>query len=169
MTVTAKSTTPKKHKDLFATPQYIFDRFQVVSGLTFLHDVCAQKWSSKCSSYWTKRNNALRIDWAKEFDPLTPLWMNPPYSDLPTWTEKAAQAAADGLIVTGLVPDSRSSAWYRNNVDSVATNVFLPDGRINFIRPDGTIAPSNPWPSCFPVWTPWACGLTSYPYFFRKE
>lgn len=163
-----KSKTDPNVRDLYATPVDIFNRIQDVARIIFYADVCAQAWSAKCSNYWTKRDNALKIKWTDHVDPLTPLWMNPPYSDLPAWTEKAAREASDGLIVMGLVPDTRSSGWYRNNLHGVAGTAFIPDGRINFIKPGGTPAPSNMWPSVFPLWTPWQTGHTNYCYFTRK-
>lgn len=164
-----KSKTDPTERDLYATPPDIFERIQAVARITFFTDVCAQAWSAKCGNYWTKRNNALKMKWTDHIDPLQPLWMNPPYSDLPAWTEKAAKEASDGLIVMGLVPDTRSSGWYRHNLDGVASTAFVPDGRINFIKPDGKRAPSNMWPSVFPLWTPWQTGFTQYCYFYRKS
>lgn len=167
--VFSKSKTKKKERDLYATPINIFNRIQSVANIKFVHDVCALKNSAKCATWWNKKQNALKIKWSDHFEANSPLWMNPPYSQLPEWTEKAALEAQNGLIIMGLVPDCRSSSWYENNLDGVATTAFIPDGRINFIRPNGTVADSNAFPSVFPLWTPWQTDHTHYSYFDRTE
>lgn len=159
------STTPKALKDEQATPRTVFERIEEVLGVMFTHDVCASAKNKKCVSYWNKRDDALRQNWAARRRPSV-LWMNPPYSMLPEFTAKAAYEASRGIIVVGLVPHMSSSRWYQRYVHNVASAVFLPDGRINFeLR--GVVRPGNALPSCFPVWTPWRCS-TSYQFFTRK-
>ena len=163
----ANSKTNPKHRDLMATPPWLFLRIQQVLCLTIAHDVCAQRSSAKCASYWTKNHNALTRDWSSEFPPLTPVYMNPPYSQLPEFTAKAVEQASKGLIVVGLVPDTPSSKWYRDHLHGIAASAYRPDGRISFIKPNGKKAESNMFPSIVPVWTPWQTGQTSYAYFDR--
>lgn len=160
------STTPKAFKDEQTTPRAIFERIEEVLGVLFIHDVCASAKNTKCASYWNKRDNALRQNWAARRR-LSVLWMNPPYSMLPEFTAKAAYEASQGIVVVGLVPHMSSSRWYQQHVHNAASVVFLPDGRINFeLR--GVVRPGNALPSCFPVWTPWRCP-TSYQFFKRKN
>lgn len=165
----ATSKTKKSERDFYGTPVPVFNRIQEVANMVFAHDVCATAKTTKCPCWWSKRENALKIKWHDIFDPMTPLWMNPPYSDLTIWTAKAAQEAAAGMIIMGLLPDIRSSAWYRNNVKGVANTVFEPDGRIDFLLPDGrTIKRGNDRPSIFVLWTPWQTGQTQFVTFTRK-
>ena len=162
------STTPKKLKDEQATPRAVFERIQEVLGVQFAHDVCASAKNKKCKSFWSKRNNALTISWADTLETrlLPVLWMNPPYSMLSEFTEKASYEASKGCIVVGLVPHISSSRWYQENVHNVASTVYLPDGRINF-ELEGVVRPGNALPSCVPIWTPWQCA-TSYQFYTRK-
>lgn len=170
----AKSTTPKHLKDEQETPREIFVRIENVLGVRFVFDVAASNKNNKTLLYWSKEDDALQFDWTEEiaqmtyrqYIPAPVAWMNPPYSMLPEFTAKAAEESRQGLIVVGLVPDIRSSGWYQKNVHNVASAVFLPDGRINFLL-EGKVRGSNSLPSCFPVWTPWRC-QTSYQYFTRK-
>jgi hypothetical protein len=94
--------------------------------------------------------------------------MNPPYSTphLEAFTAKAAEESRKGVVVVGLLPHFASSRWFQKNVHNVASAVFMPDGRINFLL-EGKVRGSNALPSCFPVWTPWRCN-TSYQFFSRK-
>lgn len=159
-----------KENDRYHTPAYIIEAITRTMGVQITHDVCAEDWSAVTASYWDLKagEDALKYQWSDHFPPLSVMWCNPPYSALPQFTAKCRWEAHQGLIIVGLVPDSRSSRWYQDNVENVATTVFLPDGRLNFIKPDGTVKAGNPWPSCFPVWTPWRTGTTTYARFNRK-
>ena len=171
----AKSTTPKHLKDEQETPDAIFQRIESVLGVQFVFDVAASKANAKVVNYWTKEDNALEQDWGDMFARLTysgapvpAIWMNPPYSQphLDLFTAKAAEESKKGLIIVGLLPDFPSSQWYQHNVYGVASSVWMPDGRINFLL-EGKMRGSNALPSCVPVWTPWRCP-TSYQFFDRK-
>ena len=164
-----KSTTPEAIRDTLQTPWPIFHRIQQVTGLQFQHDVCAAKATAKCSSFWHRGHNALSKRWADYFPPLTPLWMNPPYSDPRPWVEKAAEAAADGLIVVGLIPNITSSTWYPEYVEGRASTLLHPDGRISFCTPAGKLISGNPWPSVVPIWTPWQVKVPAVGRFERPK
>lgn len=156
----AKSSTPQSEKDRWATPVSVYARICEVIGITPVWDVCAEGWSSKCEQYWDDNDNALSIDWAEAMHTMVghelpiPVWMNPPYSDLGTWCDYASEQAAKGIIVVGLVPENSSARWFQR-VEKTSSALFRPDGRINFQRPDGTIATGQPLPSIVPIWTPW--------------
>lgn len=168
-----KSTTPTAEKDEQSTPPSIVARIQQVLGVTIEHDVCATEKNCVVPNHWNRADDSLSFSWANGLcvDGRLPfLWMNPPYSQLPEWTEKASEEARKGNIVIGLVPDMRSSTWYRRYVDAECCTVYIPDGRVNFLGVDGKPRPGNPLPSCFPIWTPWRPGSkgAQYPYFSRK-
>lgn len=61
------------------------------------------------------------------------VWVNPPYSDMPTWVEKAAtEAACDGVEnVVFLCKGDSSTQWWQAAADD-ATLILAIDGRLSF-------------------------------------
>lgn len=170
----ARSNTPIAARDRRATPPDVFARIQHVTGITFVWDVCAEKHTSKVPGRcWTKDDDSLSIDWhgtlmhTLKAPPgfMPAVWMNPPYSDPTIWCEKAALEARKGMFVMGLLPDDRSVSWYRDYVDHVAPDVWVPDRRISFHDEKGKPQNGNPKGSVFILWTPWRTRHTSYHRF----
>jgi phage N-6-adenine-methyltransferase len=168
----AKSKTPKEARDRRATPPSVFHRIEYVTGLTFMWDACAETHTSKVPGRcWTKEDDALSIDWHKALtDPSIPghipvVWMNPPYSNPDVWCAKAVEEAAKGLIVMGLLPDDRSTGWYLDHVEDVASVCWVPDKRISFHDEHGVPQDGNPKGSALPLWTPWRTRHTTYTRF----
>ena len=170
----AGSKTPPVERDRRATPPAVFERIQEVSGLRFIHDVCADERNRKCESYWSEADDAFSFCWrdrlpvakaARKAAWLLPLWMNPPYSDPYPWCATAAREARRGLVVMGLLPDDRSTEWYQHWIEDVATVCWVPDKRISFLGPDGRPQSGNPKGAIFPLWTPWRTGRTEFVRF----
>lgn len=120
--------------DEWYTPAYIFDAL----GEEFDLDVAAppqggphvptKKWFSE---------HSLMMSWHGF------IWMNPPFggpNGLVPWLDKFF-LHGHGIALT---PDRTSSAWWQDAARS-ATSLLLIDGRVKFIRPDGTVgqSPSN--------------------------
>lgn len=181
----SKSKTPEGSRDLWETPAEVFDAIQFALNIPILHDVCATRATSKCGSmYWgpDQGDDTLSMDWMQElewmhapnghpeaqFPTVCAVWMNPPYSDPTPWVRKAAEESEKGLIVVGLVIDDRSTKWFQNHVEGVASLAFVPDRRISFLQ-NGRPVPGNPKPSIFPIWTPWRTGHTQYVRFSLPE
>ncbi|MEW6647159.1 MAG: DNA N-6-adenine-methyltransferase [Pseudomonadota bacterium] len=165
----AKSKTPKEERDRRATPRWAYAAICAGIGLRPVWDVAAERHTAvtpgRC---WTREDDSLSLSWAKTLrrklrtSGLIVVWMNPPYSDPLTWCAKAAEEAAQGLIVVGLLPDDRSTNWYRQQVHGVAPSVFLTPERLPFLMPStGREQRGNPKGSIIPIWTPWRTGHTS--------
>jgi phage N-6-adenine-methyltransferase len=169
------STTPKKDRDLWATPFDVFAAIGLQLNIDIVHDVCAMRETSKCGShYWgpDKGDDAMALDWCSELAKMhhaggveaVAVWMNPPYSNPTPWVRKASEEADKGLIVVGLVIHDPSTQWWQRHVERVASLAFVPDRRISFEMGGKRVA-GNPKPSIFPVWTPWRTGQTQYVRF----
>jgi len=67
------------------------------------------------------------------------VWLNPPYSDVPTWIGRLA-AHGNGIALT---PDRTSADWFRAAWAQADLALFMP--KVKFIRPDGSEGkqPSN--------------------------
>ncbi len=66
-----------------------------------------------------------------------PVWVNPPYSNITPWLERAKLFGAKATVVM-LIPADPSTAWWRNHVIRDASEVRFILGRIRFRKPDGT-------------------------------
>lgn len=182
------STTPEAEKDLAQTPWWLIRQIQSVTGLGIAHDVCALPETAKARSFWTVNDDSLGIkDWAHGYRRVNAhgsawaFWMNPPFSDVEAWVKKASEESRKGLIIIGLVKDAPDTDWFQRYVEREATAVYVPDGRVKFLRPDGSefehlnkntgkMVKSGPnFPVCLPVWTPMRLGMPAPRPRFTRE
>jgi hypothetical protein len=59
-------------------------------------------------------------------------WLNPPFSDLRTWVQKALEESRQGAHTAMLVPAGVGANWWRDWVHTKA-RVLLLNGRITFV------------------------------------
>ena len=153
--------------DSWATPPEVVAKVEAWLGLNFMLDVCATEENKKAQFYIDEDQDSLSCDWADYEEhghhPGYPLWLNPPYSKPLPWCQKAAEESRKGLIVVGLLKDDRSTRWYREYVEGVASVCLVPNKRISFIDPaTGKPGKGNNFASVLPIWTPWSTGRTGY-------
>jgi len=67
------------------------------------------------------------------------VWLNPPYSDIGPWLDKANQGVEEGDIMSvfALVPYRTQTQWFQRNVDNVNVICFV-EGCISFGDSDDT-------------------------------
>jgi len=149
----AKSTTPEDELDRRGTPVEIFDCIQAFLNISFDTDLCADAGNRKVRHYigLDRGDNSLELEWGG----LGYGWMNPPYSDPYPWCEKAAREAAVGAITVGLLPDDRSTKWFKEQVYPKASAIYTTTRRLSFLDENGIPQPGNPKGSIVVVWTPW--------------
>lgn len=95
-----------KETDERETPQELFDELDMEFHFTL--DVCATHENTKVkSNYFTKESDGLHNIWAPNI-----CWMNPPYSQIPTWLRKAELSVSHGAIVIAILPMDGSTAWF---------------------------------------------------------
>lgn len=139
--------------DEWATPKWLYDHFD--REFRFTLDACARPWNAKHPQFIAPWIDGLKQAW-----PAETVWCNPPYSDIATWMEKAAnEALFNGATVVCLVPCTPDRHWWRNNVEMRGAEVrhltrsLLPTGRVHFEREDGTSGRA-PFPSCLVIYRP---------------
>ena len=152
--------------DTWATPQAVIETIEAWLGMDFTLDVCASYENAKASHYIDEETDALNpdIEW-KDYHPggQGVFYMNPPYSNPYPWAERAAKESQRGNIVVGLMIDDRSTRWYQDNVEGLASVALIPNKRIRFINPEtGLEQGGNSKGSVIPIWTPWRTGRTEY-------
>lgn len=131
-----------KPSDERDTPQELFDALNSEFGFTL--DAAASAENAKCERYFTIADNAVRQSWAKES-----VWMNPPYSQLPPWIDKAIASAHEGATVVALLPVTSGSRWF-DTCMLHADEVRFIEGRLAF---NGMDQPAK-FPSCVFVFYP---------------
>lgn len=110
-------------------------------------DVCATDENSQLDNFFTKKENGLIQNWNEDF------WMNPPYSEITQWMDKAYESwkknNVNGLI---LVYSKTDTKWWHKYVEGIAEVHFI-KGRVRFMTPDGEQAKNSaPYPSCFIIY-----------------
>lgn len=176
------------------TPDWLIERLQEAVNVQIIHDVCATDESTKNrSSYWTIENDALQQNWSElyvfrqrnswhERGSNSAFWMNPPFSKAKQFTEKAhIESKLGGVVTLGCVKHAPDADWFQK-VEEQATFIYVPDGRIQFLRHDGSpftrfdkksgkeVRSGANFPICFPLWTPFNNGgQAKFVRFKRKE
>lgn len=130
MTSTTKVYHSRK-SDEWSTPLWLYDRF--LNLFLFDLDVAATEDNALCFDYYTRDRDGLREDWTGKV-----CWMNPPYSQVSKWIEKAAFEAA---CTVALVPSRTDTKWFQNHILGTA-HYFVP-GRLKF----GESKNAAPFPS----------------------
>ncbi len=113
--------------DDWETPPDILEKVCKKYKINPTLDVCATKLNFKCPVFITPEMNALEKEWSIDF------FMNPPYSEINQWMEKAytehRKHNVDALI---LVFAKTSVQWWHKYVEGKAETHFQ-KGRIRFL------------------------------------
>jgi site-specific DNA-methyltransferase (adenine-specific) len=131
-----------RKKDDWGTPNWVYDSLDAEFDITL--DVCADSTNAKCAHFFSREVDGLSQDWGQNR-----CWMNPPYSKLRPWLEKAYLSSLAGATVVCLIPartDTR--AWHL--FCSQAYEIRLIKGRIRFVGATN----SAPFPSAIVVFKP---------------
>jgi site-specific DNA-methyltransferase (adenine-specific) len=114
------------HGNEYSTPQAVFNYFNKIYNFT--HDLAASDLNYKCNNYFTMENDSLSKDWHKLEGYL---WLNPPYSPLRPWIEKAQKEADLGAKVCLLVPPFLNTKYIHNRLPNKIIYIV---GRLAFER-----------------------------------
>lgn len=108
----------------------------------FSIDLAADVDNAVCPRFYHEADNALMQDWNAEGW----AWLNPPFSALAPWVQRAWEQTQQGAYLVMLVPAGVGSNWWRDWVHDKA-RVLLLNGRLCFI-PDWatTIDPATTKP-----------------------
>jgi len=96
-----------KKSDEWETPQKLFDELN--EEFHFTLDSCATAKNAKCMKFYTKRDNGLEQDWVSQN-----VFMNPPYSEIYNWVEKAYNTNLNHTyaITVALLPARTDTKWF---------------------------------------------------------
>jgi phage N-6-adenine-methyltransferase len=121
--------------DNWSTPQYVYDQLSNDYG-PFILDVCADEQNAKCENYIDEEMDGLKTEWYGK------CFMNPPYSSVSDWMEKAYKESLRGVMTVCLVPARTDTKWFHKYVMEADVVEFI-QGRIKF----GDSTNSAPFPS----------------------
>ena len=134
----------------WATPQ---DLFAVLNReFNFDVDVAASEHNHKCTTYWTKDDDALGLKWSAPWYPGGGrFWCNPPYGrSIDKWVRKCYRESKRGALVVALLFSRTDTAWFQDYC-MMATEIRLIRGRLKFVRDDGKTGQA-PAPSMVVIW-----------------
>ena len=90
-------------------------------------DVCAMNWNNKCSDYFNIGQNGLKQIWAPK-----KCWMNPPYSDIPSWLDKARKESQNGALIVSILPTDSSTKWFHKYIWNKTIHQFRKEVQVRF-------------------------------------
>lgn len=133
---TYESNTPETEKDLAQTPMWFIESLTSLLGIGhFDLDVCALEKTKKaatCYSLAERGENCLELHWGQWN------WLNPPFSDITPFLEKAVNQSLSGYKNTAAIMPNNPETGYIRYAKQYADVIIEMPFRLKFIRPDGT-------------------------------
>lgn len=128
-----KINPPDRRSDEWITPPELFRRLDRAHAFTL--DPCSTDWNAKTAKHFTVGQDGLKQSWANER-----VFMNPPYSQVAQWCEKAVHEVKNGCpFVFGLLASRPDSKWWHEFVKPYAW-VRHYRGRVKFTLPPEIVA-----------------------------
>jgi len=113
--------------DEWSTPPLILEKAMKKYNIYPTLDVCATPQNTKFKKYFTVQDNSLTKNWDEDF------FMNPPYSEIESWMERAwLQHVKYNVNALILVFSKTSTKWWHDYVEDKSETHFQ-KGRIKFL------------------------------------
>ena len=127
--------------DHYGTPVDFYDELN--KRFHFKLDPCAWPDNALGTPYfYTEEDDGLVQSWAPG-----PVFMNPPYSTVTPWVQKAYEESLKGVLVVGLVRHDPSTRWWNDWVRGKGLVLPVPY-RLHFVGGDGAYN----FPSTVVIW-----------------
>jgi len=127
MTKAQTHQTVVNENDLWETPPLVLEETMKKYDINPILDVCATNQNTKFLQYFTPEDNALIKDWREDF------FMNPPYSEINEWMQKAyEQHKKYNVNALILVFAKTGVKWWHKYVEGKA-EIHFQEGRIRFL------------------------------------
>lgn len=148
------SKTPVEQRNLWQTPIPLFVALDAEFCLTL--DAAASADNALCNRYITEEQNTLTTPWADFLVAPGYVWLNPPYSDITPFVQKAADESKNQIGTVMLVPSDTSVGWFREAIETASEVRFIVGGRLTFINPvSGKPVSGNNKGSMLIIWHPY--------------
>lgn len=156
MTDFAGSNTPVEQRDIWRTPPELFAALN--AEFIFQMDAAASEENRLYRLFISEEENTLTTSWPAAMGYADGyVWMNPPYSDIGPFVEKAAHENKWGSIgCVMLLPADTSVGWFSKAITTASEVRFITGGRLAFINPvTGKHVSGNNKGSMLVIWHPW--------------
>ncbi|ELB7342840.1 phage N-6-adenine-methyltransferase [Klebsiella michiganensis] len=148
------SKTPVEQRNLWQTPVPLFVALDAEFCLTL--DAAASADNALCNRYITEEQNTLETPWADYLSIPGYAWLNPPYSDITPFVQKAADESKNQIGTVMLVPADTSVGWFLEAIETASEVRFIVGGRLAFINPvSGKPVSGNNKGSMLIIWHPY--------------
>lgn len=148
------SKTPVEQRNLWQTPIPLFVALDAEFCLTL--DAASSADNALCNRYITEEQNTLETPWADYLSIPGYVWLNPPYSDITPFVQKAADESKNQIGTVMLVPADTSVGWFREAIETASEVRFIVGGRLAFINPvSGKPVSGNNKGSMLIIWHPY--------------
>lgn len=148
------SKTPVEQRNLWQTPIPLFVALDAEFCLTL--DAAASADNALCNRYITEEQNTLTTPWDVFLVAPGYVWLNPPYSDITPFVQKAAVESKNQIGTVMLVPADTSVGWFREAIETASEVRFIVGGRLAFINPvSGKPVSGNNKGSMLIIWHPY--------------
>ena len=135
-----------KVNDDYETPGPLFDSGCQVANFKPLLDVCATEKNTKCEKFISKKQNALTKEW------LVDCFMNPPYSEIAKFVEKAfIEHKVNDIKILSLMYARTDTVWWHRFIEG-KSQVYFIRGRVRFQKNGKNAKHTAPYPSCWVIW-----------------
>jgi phage N-6-adenine-methyltransferase len=127
------SSTKDAWRDEWQTPKWLFD--QLNNEYHFNVDAAATYGNHLCEGFFTKINpDALSINWYSAANFRQRFWLNPPYSKIAAFMNKAYEESLKGATVVCLIP-ARTDTRYWHDYCMKASEIRFIKKRVKFDNP----------------------------------
>lgn len=148
------SNTPADQRDLWRTPPALFACLN--AEFCFQLDAAAAAHNALCRKFITAEQNTLETPWTDYLSIPGYAWLNPPYSDITPFVQKAADESKNQIGTVMLVPADTSVGWFREAIETASEVRFIVGGRLAFINPvSGKPVSGNNKGSMLIIWHPY--------------
>ncbi|WP_458250381.1 phage N-6-adenine-methyltransferase [Klebsiella michiganensis] len=148
------SKTPVEQRNLWQTPIPLFVALDAEFCLTL--DAAASADNALCNRYITEQQDTLVTPWGDFLVQPGYAWLNPPYSDITPFVQKAAVESKNQIGTVMLVPADTSVGWFREAIETASEVRFIVGGRLAFINPvSGKPVSGNNKGSMLIIWHPY--------------
>jgi len=131
------------HGNDYETPHWLFDRLN--KEFRFTWDLAASPGLEKCEKFFSPEEDSLKQDWHL-LDGW--LWLNPPFSPLKPWIQKAQYEFRRGAKIVVLMPVVISTRYFAH---VPPTQVRIITGRVDFLK-DGVPSKGNTQDVCLSIY-----------------
>lgn len=131
-----------KSNDEWETPPELFESLNREFGFTL--DACASKTNHKVARWYSidgsgLGHDGLTVTWQQET-----VWVNPPFSDIGAWVEKAYEETRyAGTTVVMLLPANTDTKWFSKYCTKAEVRL-LTEGRVAFLDQSKKAIKGNP-------------------------